>query len=88
MGLIVHAAPMLTPNAVTDLEEIERWNEALRVGLGIRFRESVETKFNEIQQAPQQFAIQTENVRIAVMEPFPCLILFEASPEQVTILAV
>lgn len=62
---------MLTPNAVTDLGEIERWYEAQQVGLGIRFRESVETKFFEIQQAPQRFAIQTESVRIAVMKPFP-----------------
>ncbi len=79
---------VLTPIAMSDLEEAETWYESQQFKLGTRFSECVTTKFSEIQAAPHHFPLQFDAVRIAVLKPFPYLILFEADKVRVTILAV
>ncbi len=79
---------VITPRALSDLEETELWYESQRVGLGTRFSECVKAKFSEVQSTPHHFPVQFDAVRIAVLKPFPYLILFEADKERVTILAV
>ena len=79
---------VLTPIAMSDLENAETWYESQQLGLGTRFSKCVTTKFTEIQSVPHHFPIQFDAVRIAVLKPFPYLILFEVDNVRVTVLAV
>jgi toxin ParE1/3/4 len=79
---------VLTPLALEDLKDATEWYERQQEGLGDRFGRFVQDKFGEIQQAPDQFAIQFDDVRIAIVKTFPYLILFEADPGQIVIQAV
>lgn len=66
----------------------KNWYDEHRLGLGSDFLDSVERQFEVIEAFPTRFAVQFGNVRIAMVDGFPYLILFRANQKNVRVIAV
>ncbi len=64
------------PLVAADLSEALQWYDEISIGLGNRFRESVDARFDEIAKHPEQFALAYDDVRFTRLRSFPYIILF------------
>lgn len=72
----------------SDLREAIQWYDDISVGLGNRFRELVDTRFDEIAEHPERFPRAFGDVRFARIPRFPYLVLFREVSEVVFVLGV
>ena len=78
------------PKVVDDLKGAVEWYDARSAGLGIRFRATVDLRFDEVEEAPSSFprAFDDLDYRFARLKRFPYLILFRQRGDIVFILGV
>lgn len=74
------------PKAESQIRSAVEWYEEQRKGLGAEFSAAVRAKFSALERAPEGFAIQFENVRIALIDGFPYLIFFCISSDSVDVI--
>ncbi|MBD0296055.1 MAG: type II toxin-antitoxin system RelE/ParE family toxin [Flavisolibacter sp.] len=53
------------------------WYELKHIGLGKHFMESVEKKLRQISEHPEYYSRKQENFRVAKIENFPFVIVYE-----------
>ena len=71
------------PLVASDLSEAIRWYADISVGLGDRFRQMVDARFDDIAAHPERFPRAFGNDRFARLKRFPYLVLFRESTELV-----
>ena len=64
------------PLVASDLDGAIEWYDQISVALGNRFREMVDSRFDDIVRSPQSFALAFDEVRFARIQRFPYLVLF------------
>lgn len=81
-------ALVVSRRAKGHLRIIKRWYEGQRTGLGGDFLKAVHRKLETIEAFPTRFAVQFEDVRIAMVDGFPYLILFSVGTANVSVIGV
>jgi len=76
------------PEAEVDALDAFAWYEGHRVGLGLLFRNAIETALERIAREPLAFPIQHRDLRRVFVERFPYAIYFRVYPDVVAIVAV
>jgi hypothetical protein len=76
------------PLVALDLSAAIRWYGDISGGLGNRFRELVDSRFDDIEARPGRFGFAFDDVRFARVRRFPYVILFRETEQKVTILGV
>ena len=86
MSLPVH----IEPEARAELREAAHWYEAARPGLGVEFTLQADRALDRIADAALSFPIVggTEDVRRVLLGRFPYALVFVASEERATVIAV
>ncbi len=76
------------PEVATDLAEAIAWYEERSLGLGNRFRATVDARFDDIVKAPELFprAFHDVDSRFARLPRFPCLALYRVRKGTVYVL--
>jgi plasmid stabilization system protein ParE len=74
--------------AARESNEAFFWYEARRPGLGGRFRSELERVLDRIVEAPAQFPLVEQSVRIARLHSFPYEVYFSFKDDRVVILSV
>ncbi len=82
MSFIVSARARGQLNAARD------WYDEQRDGLGFSFLVAVEQKLEVIEAFPTRFGVQFDNVRIAIVDGFPYLILFRVGPKNIRVISI
>ncbi len=82
MSFIVSAHTQRQLNAARD------WYDEQRAGLGFDFLVAVGQEFEVIEAFPTRFAVQFDNVRIAIVDGFPYLILFCVGPRNIRVIGL
>jgi len=76
------------PEAQTELDEAIRYYEQWSPGLGIDFRERVETGTRQIQATPLRFMSFSKNTRRFLVRRFPYQLVYIELAEYIFIVAV
>ena len=76
------------PLVASDLRDAIAWYDDISVGLGNRFRERVDSRFDDILANPEFFGRAFDDVRFARVHRFPYVILFRSTAETVFVLGV
>jgi ABC-type uncharacterized transport system ATPase subunit len=71
--------------ALTDIQEITDWYNAVQVGLGRRFQKTAINQINSLKKDPQIFAIRYKEIRCALVNKFPYMIHFHINVEDRTV---
>ena len=79
---------IVAPEAQDDLVAIYEWYEAHRLGLGEEFLDCVDACFERIRRTPDLYAVAFETYRRALVRRFPYAIIYEATPDEITIYGV
>ena len=77
-----------TPDALSDMREHNSWYERKRLGLGVRFSDSVSEQVKLLIEAPELYRIYYRNIRRCSIRNFPYEIFYQLVDETVVILAV
>jgi plasmid stabilization system protein ParE len=67
----------LHPLAVQEIEESYQWYEERSPGLGGRFIEAIQEKFESISSSPLSCARKKGNYRDAIISSFPFIVIYE-----------
>jgi len=80
----------IEPEAREELREAARWYEAARPGLGVEFVLEADRALGRIAEAASGFPVVggTEDVRRVLLGRFPYALVFIASGEQASVIAV
>ena len=76
------------PDARAEFLETVEYYEECRIGLGRRFRESVETELNHILSFPFRFRVLRVPFRRCLIPKFPYSIVFSIEPDFILVIAV
>lgn len=76
------------PVVKQELDEIVKYYEELKPGLGLLFIEVIDLLFKRIEKHPLHFQIKHKSIRRAGLEDFPYNVFFRVHKNQLIILAV
>lgn len=76
---------IITPEAVSDLENSSDWYELHVKGLGKRFYTEIKNHFSSLKNQPYGFQIRYSDVRCVTLKKFPFLIHYRIIEETQTI---
>ncbi len=79
---------ILLPLAKNDIKEAALWYEKKQKGLGKRFISIVRKNTESIKSAPKANCLRYENVRTALLPPFPYMIHYSINEENKHILII
>lgn len=79
---------VVEPEAEDDIQEIRRWYERQRPGLGGEFLSCVEAFLAQIQRMPELFPVVDEGSRRGRIRRFPYAVYYEVESDQITIQSV
>ncbi|MGH9413009.1 MAG: type II toxin-antitoxin system RelE/ParE family toxin [Terriglobales bacterium] len=71
-----------------ELNEVYRWYEQRREGLGSAFLDGAEHTLHAIQARPQSFPVVAGEVRRAILHRFPYAIFYRFDENRILVLAV
>jgi plasmid stabilization system protein ParE len=74
----------------TELETLQAfvWYENIRKGLGLNFKNALDSKINLLKQNPQTYSIIYKNIRSAKLRSFPYNIIYRVFEQEIQVLAV
>ena len=72
----------------SDLRAAINWYDGISERLGNQFRACVDSRFDEIEEHPERFAVNFDDVRVARVKRFPYLVLFRLRQEFTQVLGV
>ena len=78
----------LSRAAKRDIDLAFVWYEQRKPGLGDEFLAAVEDCLETIQRHPKMYAIQTKNLRVALVGRFPYLVVYRLLHDRIRISAV
>ena len=78
----------LSRAAKRDVDQAFVWYERQRPGLGDEFLESVEECLERIRLRPESFALVKKDLRVALVERFPYLVVYRLLSDRIRISAV
>ncbi len=78
----------LVAEAEQELLEATRRYDEIRDGLGDEFLESVDAALNRILRGPRQAPVILRTARVALVERFPYIVVYEFAHERVRVLAI
>jgi plasmid stabilization system protein ParE len=67
----------LHPLAEKELTDTFEWYEKRSAGLGVRFINAVNKRFNQLKEYPERYPVKKKNYREVRTEVFPYLIVYE-----------
>jgi plasmid stabilization system protein ParE len=73
---------------LVDITEIANWYNEKRNGLGNEFLEELELSIKIIKANPYKYQIQKKEIRQAILNRFPYLIMFEIEEGEIIIYSV
>lgn len=76
------------PLVADDLKAAACWYDNISTELGNRFRVAVDSRFNDIEIRPESFGMIDPPWRVARVERFPYLIIFEYSARAIEVVGV
>ena len=76
------------PLVAEDLEAAANWYDEISPELGNRFRASVDSRFDAVENRPESFGVVDPPFRAARIKKFPYLIVFELSQSATDVLGV
>ncbi|MBM83649.1 MAG: hypothetical protein CMJ78_24080 [Planctomycetaceae bacterium] len=76
------------PLVADDLAAATAWYDEISIELGNRFRHTVDARFDSIEQWPESYGIADAPLRVARVDRFPYLIVFEHSPAATEVVGV
>lgn len=79
---------IIKPSADEDILRIAQWYDIQKAGLGLRFLDDLEAKFEQIQSGPSHYQVRYKGVRFAILRYFPCSVHFTVEGDKIFILAV
>lgn len=79
---------ILTVEAHQDLAEAYGWYEDRRTGLGEDFLTTVDACFARIKRHPEIYPVAYETLRRAILRRFPYTIIYEVTPDAITVYGV
>ena len=68
-----------------EVAESFKYYESVQRGLGLKFLDCVEITLTSISKHPELFAKKHQNFRIALIKPFPYLVIFEVNKSSVIV---
>ena len=74
--------------ALVDVTEIANWYNEKRNGLGMEFLDELELSVKKIKLNPFNYQVQKKNIRQAMLNRFPYLIIFEIEENEIVIYSV
>ena len=79
---------IIKAEAKEEIIDAYNWYEDKQTELGERFINTIDEYFNSISLYPQQYHIEFNNMRKAVVKEFPFIIIFEIENNDVVVYAV
>ncbi len=76
------------PLVASDLADAIAWYDGISAGIGNRFRERVDSQFDDVLANPEFFGRAFDDVRFARVHRFPYVILFRLIADRVFVLGV
>jgi len=80
----------ITPEAISDIQEITNWYNEQHAGIGRRFLKTIIRQINSLSKIPHSFAIRYHEIRCMPVKKFPYMVHFHIDEdlEVVEILAI
>ncbi|MDR6966687.1 plasmid stabilization system protein ParE [Flavobacterium arsenatis] len=78
----------LKEEAVLDIKESYLYYEEQRIGLGLRFLDTLEVYLERVQKYPEHYQIKRVPYREAFIKDFPFVIIYEIEATKVIVYAV
>ncbi len=81
---------IITQNALQDEMEAYHYYEDIRPGLGDKFLESLENRYNALSEHPDYYSYSDSNkiIRDVAIDVFPYLIIYEVSGNYVIVFTI
>ena len=79
---------IIRPEAETDIDDIYRWYEQRRKGLGRAFMIELDRLLSSIQQGPKMFPRAHKELRRALLKKFPYAVFYTLRADEIVISAV
>ena len=76
------------PLVARDLKAATDWYDGIEIELGNRFRQSVNERLDSVELFPESYAIVQGTLRVALVNGFPYLIIFEWTLDFTEILGI
>ena len=78
----------LKEEALADITEIANWYNEKRSGLGKEFLDELELCIKKIKTNPQLYQVQKKEIRQAILNRFPYLIMFEIEGNEIIVYSI
>jgi plasmid stabilization system protein ParE len=78
---------LIRPAAVADIEDVYRWYERQRVGLGDEFLAAIDAKLQDIAAQPAAYPVIHRQARRALVRRFPYAIFYCLLGETIVVVA-
>jgi plasmid stabilization system protein ParE len=75
------------PEARAEVREARDWYEAQSVGLGLEFARAVDAMLSTIRRTPALYPVVVGAARRALLRRFPYQIIYEATAEEIVVVA-
>ncbi len=79
---------VVNPEAEADLADAKAWYDEQRPGLGDRFLQRIEETLSSVEQMPELRGKFFEDLRVALVDRFPYVIVYRIDDDQITVVAV
>lgn len=76
------------PEAAREAREAAAWYAGIRPELAVGFHAELLLALSRIQQNPQLYAAESDQIRVAPLNRFPYLVMYEELPDCVWIAAI
>jgi len=76
------------PLVVEDLKAATDWYDGIEIVLGNRFRQSVNERLDSVELFPESYAIVRGTLRVALVNGFPYLMIFEWTSDLTEIVGI
>ena len=80
--------PRYHPDFPADLSAATEYFDGISLNLGNRFRDAVRQKTKAIAKRPESFGLIHGNIRLALVDGFPYVIVFETLNDLVALLGI
>ena len=75
----------IDPEALNDIQDVSRWYNTQKTGLGYRFQTIVKKQIDELEENPQIFAIRYKEIRCMLVKKFPYMVHYYINTKTSTI---
>lgn len=76
------------PLVAEDLKAAIAWYDAIAIDLGNRFRQCVNERLDSVELFPESYGIAQGTLRVALINGFPYLLIFEWAPDSTEIVGI